>query len=290
MNRRKYRILILVSLTILCGFLNYSLRNPYGPSIEQVLEKPLQPFEKSKFILHALSPENFESYTNSWEGFEEGYRQGFRVFEVDLEFTKDDRLVCFHQGMEKGLELTQPISETLFSEFSRGKYYSKWSTLSAEALLSNISKFPDTFLVLDTKGDFKRMIKRVAEISRASDQKIMNRIVPQIYGDGIEDLRDALGTYPFPYIIYTLYRTKGSEERVFDYLKLNRVSAVTYSLGSKSDEFPEKMSALNMPVFVHPVNSDETAKELFDNSVYGIYSSKLSPMSFSTSQQGGLPQ
>ncbi len=288
MSYKNARLFLLVFLIIFCLLFNYRLRHPYGSRISKVLEQPLQPFDKSKFILHALSPEGFEPYTNSLKGFEAGYSLGFRVFEVDLEFTRDDRLVCFHQGMEKSLGLSAAIDQTDFREFNQKKYSGRLSSLSAKDLIFEFSKHPDAFLVLDTKGDFGRMIQRIVKLSQGYSAKPLNRIVPQIYGDGVKNLEEAMGSFKFPYVIYTLYRSGGSEKRVFDYLKVNRVSAVTYPFGSKSEEFAKELSKLGVPSFVHPVNSFETAEDLFNSSVFGIYSSNLSAKSYSNPKQISL--
>ena len=51
---------------------------------------------KYKYIAHALGGVGGKTYTNSIQAFEHNYNKGFKVFEVDLDFTSDDELIAWH--------------------------------------------------------------------------------------------------------------------------------------------------------------------------------------------------
>src|SRR5699024_12597487 len=97
MNGKKVALIfILFSLTILssCG----NLKN--------------KPYEWTEYelIAHALGDIDDETNTNTIEAFEESYKNGHRLFEVDISITSDTKLVARHdweddigQGITEGV-------------------------------------------------------------------------------------------------------------------------------------------------------------------------------------------
>ena len=63
-------------------------------------------------------------YSNSLEAFQLNYSKGFRLFEVDLMLTLDEKVVAFHDGLEEAYGLSRPISTVTADQFKNAKYKS----------------------------------------------------------------------------------------------------------------------------------------------------------------------
>ena len=70
-----------------------------------------------------------KAYTNSLQAFEYNYKKGFKVFEVDLDFTSDDELIAWHSFSktslkEMGLPEKYATKKPTLAEFK--KYKTLW--------------------------------------------------------------------------------------------------------------------------------------------------------------------
>ena len=80
-------ILIFVLLISITLYINYSNERE---------ERYIRTIKSSRYMAHALGGIDGENYTNSKEALESSYNKGIRLFEVDINLTADDKLVCVH--------------------------------------------------------------------------------------------------------------------------------------------------------------------------------------------------
>jgi len=99
---------------------------------------------ENRFIAHALGGIEGFAYTNSKEAFIKNYAAGHRVFEVDMIFTADERLVCSHDWNTYG-------SPPNHLEFLNTKIQGKFTPLALMDVLVLLCDYPDAYLVTDTK-------------------------------------------------------------------------------------------------------------------------------------------
>lgn len=59
---------------------------------------------KNKYIAHALGGIDGKAYTNSPQALEYNYKKGFKVFELDLDFSSDDELIAWHSFDKESLK------------------------------------------------------------------------------------------------------------------------------------------------------------------------------------------
>jgi glycerophosphoryl diester phosphodiesterase len=110
-------------------------------------------------IAHAMgTTKNSIKYTNSIEAFKESYEKGVRYFEVDLDLTKDGRIVAFHEENENAeLWLKKPLVECNYKEIKEFRYYNNVKILSIEELIKILEKHKDVFFIIDTKRKRKKV-------------------------------------------------------------------------------------------------------------------------------------
>lgn len=224
---------------------------------------------KYDLVAHALGGIDGISYTNSLEAFHFNYKRGKRLFEVDLSLTSDGHLVCFHNGWESMLGLEKSIKETRLDEFLKLKVVDKYTPLSLEQLLLLMQNYKDMYLITDTKDDIEISFRQIVDLAKNIDPSLLGRIIPQIYNE--TDFSKVLKYYNFPTVIYTLYRTSAPDEEVINFVKQNKIDAVTMSTGRFSEKFVRALAENNIISFVHTVNDPDKIEDYRSKGVYGFY-------------------
>ena len=75
---------------------NYDCRSIFFKSDAYNLMLYKNTVKQSNYIRHALGGLDTYQYLNTIEALENSYKKGFRLFEVDVRFTSDDKLVLTH--------------------------------------------------------------------------------------------------------------------------------------------------------------------------------------------------
>lgn len=239
-------------------------------------------------IAHALGGIDGNDLTNSSEAFEANYAKGFRVFEADLILTSDQRLVARHDWEKKqyvrfkqdgyipNLKNTHYLT---LDEFLHLPILNKYNAMSYTDLLLRMVKYPDAYLVLDTKFTDERTIRKQYEqiVFEANqiDPALLERIVPQLYNQQMLKTVDAI--YPFPSYIYTLYQSKDTYNQVADFVRSEpRIKAVTMAESRVTKAFIQSLSKLGVRAYVHTVNNLSTYRKYQEAGVFGIYTDFIS--------------
>lgn len=200
-------------------------------------------WENNKYVAHAMGMIDGKAYTNSYEAFLESYNNGARIFEVDLCFTRDKYLVARHDWTP---ELTKSFQQNLtlpkvmsLNEFKNEEIYGRYTPLSFLDICELMKKYPDIYIVTDTKeiteDEIKKQFEYIIEASNIVDPSIKNRIIPQIYNPDMYKIINNI--YNWRDIIYTLYQSKQTPEEVVEFIKRNNIEAVTISEFSINQEF-----------------------------------------------------
>ncbi len=240
-------------------------------------------YHNYELIAHAggaLYDENGEtlSYLNTVEAIESNYSLGHRVFEIDFQLTSDGQLALVHDW--SGWEEVPTMAEWKSAVVS-GKY----PAANLDDLVEIMKKYPDIFIVTDTKyDDAENVQKSFAQIEKVASgsEVLLDRFVPQIYHAQMLGVLDEI--YEFPEIIYTLYMSPQTPAEVAEFIKDQpRISAVTVESGKLLEwaeygqKFVESINDLSRVIYAHTVNNQKTFDELRDIGVYGVYTDTLVP-------------
>lgn len=137
------------------------------------------------YMAHALGGIDGNTYTNSKEAIENTYNKGVRLFEVDVELTSDDKLVCVH-GWNKedyenklGLEYDENNNIMAYEKFINSKIKNKYTTLGFDNFVEYMKKYDDIYVMIDIgRKSYEDTKKIYTEIFKTTqDKDILNRMI-----------------------------------------------------------------------------------------------------------------
>ncbi|KAA0548534.1 glycerophosphodiester phosphodiesterase [Bacillus sp. BGMRC 2118] len=249
------------------------------------LQKPI--LEDKKLISHAMGEVDGFYYTNSLEAFENSYfNKGSKIFEVDMELTKEEILVARHDwGLIYAKQLMQTPETQIDHEPWTHEYFmnqpinKNYTPLDIDGIIQLLKEYPDISIVTDTKHTEPLMIaKQFSRMVEAAeyDQDILSRIIPQIYNQEMFSVINNI--YQFDHVIYTLYMSPDSDEEVLQFVSehLEQISAVTLHTSRVSEVFVNQLHQLNLYVYTHPIFELEEALYYAELGVDGFYTGSLS--------------
>lgn len=203
--------------------------------------------------------------TNSLEALEESYENGFKLIEMDFEWTRDGKVVAIHDWgpMVERLFMTE---ERVLSheEFKNSQVFMDLTLLDFEEVMEWFESKEDVYLVTDTKGDNTRLLNYIIE----NHKKSLDRIVPQVYSFEEYRLARELG---FKNIILTLYKCDYTDEEVVEFAEENQIFAITMPIDRGYSPLPMRLKNIGVFTYVHTVNELYIFEELYENGVSGIY-------------------
>lgn len=227
-------------------------------------------------IAHALGGIGGRAYTNSVEALEQSLARGSQFLEVDLSFTADGDLVCFHTKHEKYLGIETPVAELTTAEFLNHRYTDRFTLMTLETLLRRLEKHPETYVVTDCKSDFNPCMEKVLSVAEGVDPALIGRIIPQFYT--VEQWRDVARMEsehgPFATVIFTLYRTKIDDDAVVEVAENRAVPVITMSQKRFNSDLVTRLAAIGVDSLVHTVNKPAELIGFVDQGVRGIYSDR----------------
>lgn len=230
-------------------------------------------------VTHAMGSIDGHDYTNSLEAFEKNYAKGQRVFEVDFELTSDGKVVCKHDWNDWNEWPEIPIE----TEYLSSKILGEYTPLSLKECLLLLAEYEDIWLMTDSKYIETEQIEiefqAVMDVINEHDiSKVLDRLIIQVYDENMYDQIKAV--YDFPQIVFTMYKLEWEGEsdefeRYCRLLKRNDIKYVTMSRGYVSKELIEIADRYGLRVYAHTVNDVETAKEILQKGVHGIYTDEI---------------
>lgn len=178
----------------------------------QVVSTNVESYKKDtlRFIAHAGGSIDDLRYTNSLEALDKSYKNGMRLFELDIIKTSDNKFVAAHDW-EFWKEITNysgtvPVSE---KEFLKHRIRNNYTPLNMERINKWFQQHPDAILVTDKIDNPREFVPQFIDKSRlmmelfdwsailtAMDLNIKSPIVSQVVlekmkGNKVEKLLDA---------------------------------------------------------------------------------------------------
>lgn len=285
MKKQKLFILLLfiVVLTV-CGKEAASERVLARETAEKAEKRPSKLAERP-VVLHGFGYIDGHMVTNSTEAFLANYERGFRVFEVDLQMTSDDRLIARHDWELEHYEwLGQEVPEAggpkPFDQIMAMKIHNKYSAPSWEQILELMQRYPDVYIVTDTKDKEETLVRQtfsyLVEATKKVEPELLERIIPQIYDKPmlsyIEDYHD------FNEVIYTLYKHTNEDiptpRDLSEWSAANNVTAIAALPFRLTEEMQAALNEKNITIYTHTINKPEHA-EAYRSRGWGIYTDYL---------------
>lgn len=214
-------------------------------------------------------------HSNSLEALRCNHARGFRWFEIDLEVTSDDELVCFHAGDEKAAGLSKDISKLPIAEVESRKFANRFPIPRFSALLTEADKLADVVLVLDTGGSqaVEQALARV--VGSGSTHK--TRLVLQARGtkdlNSVAQLSKSLNAG----LILNVGQSDTDDAKVEEAVKQQPLLGVAISSKRFTPWLAERLRAAGAPILVHTVNDHKEIVSLSRAGADGFYTDRYVP-------------
>lgn len=242
----------------------------------------IKPWYTYHSVAHAMGGLDGKDYLNSIDGFYPAYEKGYRIFEMDILLTSDNVAVGKHRW---GWNLSDPTTKrgeaVSYQEFKNTKIYGKYTPTSFLDVLNLMEKYPDFYLMTDSKSTKPAAAKKEFQIlvqtaKKVGKEDLLDRIIVQIYN---QDMYYAVkSVYPFKNFIYTTYQQRDAAfYRMIKFCKANGIQGVTCPQNDINDYRMELLKKEGIYSYTHSVNNSYYAREYMRLGVYGIYSDFLSP-------------
>ncbi len=242
--------------------------------------------EKYSVVCHALGRTwEGDAATNSKEAFLYNYRQGQRVFEADLQITSDGIMVLRHDwyqdlGQAEAFGWTEEERWAVTAqEFLDAAVYGKYTPLTLEDWFAIMKKYPNIYMVTDTKYSPKVEAQFRILVDTAIDkgyEDVLLRVIVQIYYKEMYD--EVMSVYPFENLIWTLYYIGYPEKQeILDFMDEKEIPVLVMPSSWWDDQKQRDLENSGIKVYVHTVDDEEEARQRIEQGVSGIYSDDIRP-------------
>lgn len=137
---------------------------------------PARPVEQ-KLVAHAGGAVNGVAYTNSREALDAHYALGYRVFELDFEWTSDGQLVLVHDWTKTSWFAGVPAHVFSYGEFTSAARRDGLHSMTFDDLREWLLAHNDALVVTDTKASNLRLLTWL----QLNGGAILPRLIVQIY-------------------------------------------------------------------------------------------------------------
>lgn len=258
-SKNRLLVVFMISILFISGFLYINLEYKYFD------------FEKNmpQYIAHAGGQINGIFYSNSLNALESNYQKGYRFFELDFNWTKDNKLVLIHDWDETFNELfeVKPIKVT-YVEFMNLTMVNSLIQLDVNSLIDWLSEHNDVMIITDVKENNIEALRILK--SKITSEK--NFFIPQVYSFSEYEKAKSMG---YENIIITLYRSVYTDDEIISFVNRNKVWAITIPMMKAFTFLPRNLSKNGIPVYAHTINNPLLYKILQYNCVLGIYTDTL---------------
>jgi len=276
MKRKLVFVFVLVVVLIVSAMfinkkkINYDNMAEYDAGNDKVMKID----EHTKmYVAHAGGTDDVKkTYMNSYEAISRSYKKGFRLIEIDLEWTTDGKVVLLHSWDELFKKYFESKAQKCsYKEFKKLKTKEEMTQLTLDDAMKLLyTEFKDLIYITDVKENNVKLLKLIDR----DYKKIKNRIIPQVYSQEEYHIAKQLG---YENVIYTLYRSNDTKEQIVDFASKNQLFAITMDTYWAHSDLPLLLKAHNVYTYAHTINDVELFNKLKNNGINGIYTDILFP-------------
>lgn len=256
---------------------------------DSVRERLDASWTEEKRIAHAFGGLGKKVYTESAEAFMHNYDRGFRVFEVDLEYTSDGILVGAHSWNNNYLKKTfgylrpdDDDGEWLTRvEFHELQQTTKYSPLTFNQMRQLLTTYSDAILIIDGKyNDEETVHREYADILRTCQEYpgVADRLIPTIYNQKMYSwVSDIYKWHSMIYMWYQLEPASFSPTNELKFAFSHGIPAVAYGDKRENELINNEARKYGIKTYVHTIDDEDIAMRLENDNVYGLITNSLAP-------------
>lgn len=238
-------------------------------------------------ISHAMGGIDGYQYSNCLEGFLENYREGHRIFEVDIEITSDNKMVLWHDWNRQFCSKYKKGRKPTYAEFMKSKIFDEYTPMDIEALLRLMHKYPKVRIITDSKYTKTSTIKKqfktiVSTAKKLGMSDVLDRFVVEIYDKDMFKTVDQI--YHFKEYMFTLYKafkkapTKTQLVNVAKFCKKKGISTIAMYAKWWKPKYAKYVEPYGLDLALYTVNSASDARDYFDDGVTALFTDFLPPV------------
>lgn len=266
------------------AFMLYNLINPsnnanldsyfldkYNINLEKVFDTYELTANDMKYVSHAGGRMGKLTYVNNYEALKNSYDKGYRLIELDVEFTSDNVPVMLHSwdGFINSYFKVEGGKTYSYNQFKKFEMINGWHQLSLEDVINYMdTDFNEMYLITDTKNDNKKLLSLIKD----EYSYMQSRIIPQVYSQDEYEYAKSLG---YKNIIYTLYLSEDTKEEIIDFARREKPFAITMSTSWAYTDLPLYLERLGVYTYCHTINDKSEYDFLKLNGIKGIYTDEL---------------
>lgn len=221
----------------------------------------------SKYVIHAGGGDEY-TYLNCKEPFMHFVSSGYEYVEVDFLYTKDNYIVASHEFEHlNGYNLH---NRPTLAEFENYKLEEKFSGITFDWLLNELSNFPNVKIIFDTKeNDLINIIDDMVKIAKEKNFDIFSRFIIQIYS--VENYYSLKEKYDFETYWFTNYKAHYPLYKIKEYFEdKDDVETIVLSFFNWLN-FNQINFHMNKKIAVHTIDNENIIHYLANHGVEYIY-------------------
>ncbi|MDZ5473355.1 glycerophosphodiester phosphodiesterase family protein [Bacillus sp. 31A1R] len=236
-------------------------------------EKP--PFFQHKIMSHALGGlEEKYIYSNALEGLEQSVSLGYKLIEVDLILTADDRLVACHGWNEKtyhdtGVAYNPKNMVMTYEQFMNTKIQGKYTTIDATKMVEYLKEYPDLYFEFDLRtldrNTSIKTAKAIVEVFR-DNMNLLDRVLIQI---GNPDMYEGFNSvHSFKYYQYFIHKSELKNiDEVILFCKTKGIVSVAARPEYLTDTLIKKLKFNHLSIIVHTIDDVQEARRWLEKGI-----------------------
>lgn len=232
--------------------------------------------DQSPYVAHALGGMDGLNYLNVIEAIDYHYEHGCRVFEVDLEYTKDRDLVLAHGSWRKidyqrlGITYNSESPVPTYDEFMSWEVQGKYKAADFTDLVNAMKKYKDIFVMLDLGNiSYEETLRTYQDIVALTnrDKSVLKRFIAG--GQSIDMVKASRAAYDFDLMLLYIHAEKDrqgmgyeSVEEFVSVCKENKVNIVSTADATYTSEVAEVLAKTDLLRMVFTINDEQRCNQV----------------------------
>lgn len=206
------------------------------------------------------------------------YKNGVRVFEIDVHTTDDGSVVLYHD-YDSWIEATGKAKGQLsYEKFIKSKLFDKYKTIDVDSLCRLMHDYSDIYVIVDYGGPlnkYESMMWYSSIAYKGAKYGVLDRFVIEVVD--AQTLKSAKNVYEWNSYVFTYYNEFfEKEEDAIAFCLQNNIKAVNLTYHTFDVQGCENWIMKGLKVLVFTVNDEEKAERCFNSGCSAVYTDNTS--------------
>lgn len=220
---------------------------------------------ENTIIAHAGGGIEGDKYTNSLEAFQNSYKKGHRLIELDINMTSDGKVVARHDWKD--------TKDQTYETFKNRLYKDKYKPIDFQQVIKLLKKYDDVYIILDGKTKSPQAVqtlyKKINVYTKNLKPRDKNRLIPQMFYKQDYQL---LKNYGFKDVLYVIGRESYTNQSLAEFCDERGIRAVSIDKTFVNTPLVQTLKKKKIVSYTYTVNDRGTMKRHKQMGVHGFFS------------------